>query len=171
MKIKIDLDELRLIFGNGSADVNYYLDTQTGKLFAELDELFYSDGTPAEREIVENFLTEDFTVNVRYIKIPTIEPLKKFSEIPEENYRDMQTFINNIEDEKLKNELQTIIDKKYSSEYALKQFLEVMKRKPQRQQWLLFREGQEEIRASQMSEIIDERIFVWLFSQGIELLE
>ncbi|MBE9047095.1 hypothetical protein IQ255_22300 [Pleurocapsales cyanobacterium LEGE 10410] len=67
MKINIDLDELRLVFKDGSEDVNYYLDRTTGKIIAEIDEPFYLDGTPAEKEIIEDFWSESFPENPRYI--------------------------------------------------------------------------------------------------------
>jgi hypothetical protein len=46
-----------------------------------------------------------------------------------------------------------------------------MKRRPERKQWLLFREGQQEKRDQYVLNIIIEHISCWLDSQGIELLE
>ena len=158
MKINIDLDELKMVLQHGTEDVNYYLDSTTGKILAEIDEPFYVDGTPAEREIIEDFLSEDFIENPRYIDIPVTEQLKSFSEITEENYRDMQTFVNVIHDRSLKQKLQKIIDLNCSSDFALQKFLEIMKRRPERKQWLSFREKQEEERDKYILDIIDKLI-------------
>lgn len=168
MKINIDIDEIRMVFEHGSTDVNYYLDSATGKILAEIDEPFYLDGTPAERDIIEDFWSENFPENSRYIEIPVIEELKSASEINQENHKDMQAFVNVIEDKNLKQQLQKVIDLNYSSDHALQQFLEVMKRRPQRKLWLLFREQQQDRRYKSILETINERIVSFLDDQNIE---
>ena len=148
--------------------MNYYLDGIIGKVLAEIDKPFYSDGTPAEKEIVEDFLSEDFPKNSRYIRIPITEQLKSVVAFDEENHVDMQVFVNFIEDKSLKQQLQKIIDSKCSNDFALQQFLEIVKRKPERKLWVLFREKQQEKREEYLLKIIDECIISFLEDNNIE---
>ncbi|MBE9047096.1 hypothetical protein IQ255_22305 [Pleurocapsales cyanobacterium LEGE 10410] len=80
----------------------------------------------------------------------------------------MKTFINIIDDKKLKQQLQEIINLNYSSDLAHQKFLEVMKRKLDRKLWLSFREQQKQKRDEYILEIIDEHVIFFLDSQNIK---
>jgi hypothetical protein len=79
-----------------------------------------------------------------------------------EDFYDMQIFVDAIDNLELKKQLQNIVDSKIDSQYALNKFVEIIQRKPERKQWLIFRESREEKRN-------DEFIDRWLKSQNIEI--
>ena len=155
-----------MVFLHGSEDVNYYIDSKTGKIIAEIDDPFYMDETPIEREIIKDFMSEDFTTNLRYIDIPVNEELDDFPIVSEIGYGDMQSFVNGIENKSLKKQLQKIIDSNHSRNSALKEFSEVLKRKPERRFWVSFMEQQQQ-RDEIILEAIDEYIFSFLKDRDI----
>lgn len=180
MTIEVDLDELYLAFeavSNYDGEANYYFDKQTGKIIVEVSgyPFYLVDYFPLpyseyciEKDITNDFLLDDFSEkNERYIAIPIYEPIKTNSEINTDNYYDMQLFVDDLSNSNLKIELQQIIDRGYASHYAIKQFLELMKQKNERKQWLLFREKQQEKRATYISQIVNYRMISWLKSQNM----
>jgi hypothetical protein len=157
MKLNINSIDLRMAVEDTRGEANYYLDKNTGKIIVDLDSYFYIDGSSLEREIEEDFYDESFPDNPRYIEIPSIKAIDKATE----DFYDMQIFIDAIDNFELKKQLQNIVYSKIDRQDALNKFLAIMNRKPERKQWLIFRESREEKRT-------DEFIDRWLKSQNIE---
>lgn len=135
-KIKIDITELMNAFEGGSWEMKYYLDLKTGKI-----ELI--SGCEEDEEL-EQKIEEQF--NTRYISIHHIDA--------HESYRDMERFIDTLEDVSLIEKLNIALN----GRGAFRRFKDVLLNYPsERKKWFTFKD-----------ELIKERVMAWLEEEEID---
>lgn len=153
-KLNADLGDLELAFSSNNPEMPAYFDTETGKTHF-VDASLLNDveedaddcvrpggwGRSAEdielaRQIVEGFGT-------RFYRVP--------GQSSHEGYRDMERFIDSVEDEHLRELLEVAID----GSGAFRRFKDVLSRHPnQRQQWFDFQSERERHRILEWLEFI-----------------
>lgn len=139
-KIKVDWDGLCHAFEDASGEIDYYLDTETGEVFMVSDLVMSSEECEKIKDEIEA-AAED-----RYLYIE--------GQMPWEGYRDMEDFIETVEDENLKEKLYIAID----GPGAFRRFKNVLLGYPEeRQRWFAFRDAH-----------LEERVLKWLESVGYE---
>lgn len=136
-KVKLDISELMNTFESGSLELRHYLDLKTGEI------LLISDFD--EDEELNDKIEKEY--NTRYKSIPHIES--------HEGYRDMEFFVETVEDTNLKEKLCIAINGKG----AFRRFKDVLLSYPEeRERWFKFKD-----------EMVKERVMSWLESEEIEI--
>ncbi|MBS7251549.1 MAG: hypothetical protein KIH08_13315 [Candidatus Freyarchaeota archaeon] len=141
MRVATDFDEICWAFEDVSFDTRYYLDLKTGEI------IFVSDFM--DREEIEEIREKlDAEFGERYILIPKMDP--------SEGYRDMEDFIETVQDENLKEKLYIAID----GRGAFRRFKNVLLNYPEeRKRWFKFKDAR-----------VRERVKEWLDAKGIEII-
>jgi len=138
-KVRIDLAQLRMAFEDHNPEAVWYLDTQTGDVFALGD--FGDDiDLPAPAEEIEQDESGRFLL---------IEPDES-----REGYRDMEEFVATVKDGRFRELLEVAI----AGKGAFRRFKDVLAKEPdERQRWFKFHE-----------ERLNGRIRASLAEKGIE---
>jgi predicted nucleotidyltransferase len=171
-KLPIDLGELGMAFEDASWQMHYYLDLETGKVIWISDEIrsqledLYEEAFDPESEEPEDldaaldergvpdwekeevlYATQiDRLYGTRYISVPTADS--------HEGYRDMERFIQTVQDERLQDRLWQAIH----GRGAFRRFKDVLATDyHEEKRWYAFKD-----------ELLGERIRAWLESEGIE---
>ena len=169
-KLTIDLGELVFAFDSGIDEAQYYLDLETGKVVLVTDDTGFQleaiweelDENPSHEatlEAIRNYNVPDWQKDAlceaaqveldfgsRYIAVPHGDS--------HEGYRDMEVFIENIEDEHLAKLLEVAIQ----GRGAFGRFKGILARYPKtREHWFEFKD-----------ERLRQRVLDWLDSEGIE---
>lgn len=138
-----DLQELCAAFEDSYIEHRYFLDLLMGEVIFISDE-FMDDG---EREELDEKVEEGLME--RYIPIP--------QDSSEEGYRDMEEFIETVEDADLREKLYIAIN----GRGAFRRFKDVLLDYPkERERWFGFRDAR-----------VAERVQEWLECEGIELVD
>jgi hypothetical protein len=172
-RLKLDLSDLVEAFENTSWDMTYYLDLETGKVILVTDETrqelnaIYRDvgdladddgslfaaalrrrGLPGwQQEMVREADRVEDGFGTRYIEVPRADA--------DEDYRDMELFIDTLGDRRLQYRLWDAIN----GRGAFRRFRDVLAGQPQeRERWFAFKDA----RARQ-------RVLDWLAHEEIEL--
>lgn len=142
LRIPIDLSSLHIAFDDATFNFEYYVDLKTGEVLMIPNE--FIDGEEEETNEINERIEEGF--GTRYISIPNISS--------EEGYKDMEDFIERIEDEDLQEKLYIAID----GQGAFRRFKDVLLDYPdERERWFEFKEDK-----------VAKRINEWLIEEGIE---
>ncbi len=138
--MEVDLDELCEVY-EYNGDINsHYLDTETGGILL----VVHQEGVAEQNEKNKEKIERDD--EGRYVKIPSTDS--------REGYKDMQDFIQTVDDEDLREKLWIAIDGKG----AFRRFKDVLVWYPEeRERWFKFKD-----------ERIEERVVDWLEWEGIE---
>ena len=143
IKVTVDLEELCVAFEFSSVDNRYYLDLETGEIINISDEFVDHE----EKEELERKVEEGF--GKRYVSIPYASS--------DESYKDMEDFVETLEDQDLKEKLYIAID----GRGAFRRFKDVLLGYPEeRERWFKFKDAR-----------VTERINEWLEAEGIEMIE
>ncbi|MFP4038026.1 MAG: UPF0158 family protein [Desulfobacteraceae bacterium] len=139
--LAIDLDELCQAMEDASYENEYYLDLETGEI------LFLSDYIDEEEtDRLRKGLDEDPD---RYEQVPSVDS--------REGYKDMEDFIETVEDEHLAELLEVAID----GRGAFRRFKDVLLNYPEeRERWFRFKD-----------ERMRERVLEWLEEISIDVSE
>ncbi|MDB9525326.1 UPF0158 family protein [Oscillatoria sp. CS-180] len=143
VKVPIDLEMLEEGFENTSGEISFYLDVKTGQIAMESSD-FPSGILVGEGDFDEE--TFDLSDSSRFLPIPMADS--------REGYRDMEAFINTLENPILKDKLEIAID----GSGAFRRFKNVLIGEPERERWFAFKQQQ-----------LRQRIFDWLEVNGIEV--
>ncbi|KXA94752.1 hypothetical protein AKJ65_03550 [candidate division MSBL1 archaeon SCGC-AAA259E19] len=139
-RLKVDLDDLCWAYEDAYLGNSYYLDIETGEVLFFSDNLTGTEGGPEGIEEIED------EVGDRYIALPRTSP--------REGYRDMEEFIETVEDEDLKEKLSIAIDGKG----AFRRFKDVLNQYPdERERWFEFKGNRTEKRVRRWLEAEDIR--------------
>lgn len=134
-RLKIDLGELILGFNTRSDEAQYYLNTMTGDVFPVIDEAITGIPNPE--------VTGDC------ISVPSIPSYQ--------GYSDMEAFIETVENQRLRGQLEVAIQ----GRGAFRRFKDVLLNFPEdRQKWFAFKDQQ-----------MRERVLDWLDENDIEPIE
>lgn len=136
----MDLDELCAAYEHNSDMNSQYLDLKSGEILP----VMHQEGVAEQNEKNKKKIEQD--EEGRYVEIPSTDS--------REGYRDMEDFIQTVDDEHLKEKLWIAIDGKG----AFRRFKKVLARYPDvRQRWFEFKD-----------ERIKERVVDWLEWNEIE---
>ncbi|KXB00089.1 hypothetical protein AKJ41_04430, partial [candidate division MSBL1 archaeon SCGC-AAA259O05] len=117
-KLEVDIGELCYTYEDAHPENSYFLDMETGGILFFSDDLVRTEGGPERIEEIEDEIGE------RYITLPRTTP--------QEGYRDMEKFIETLEDEDLREKLYIAID----GRGAFGRFKNVLKTYPdERERW------------------------------------
>lgn len=157
-KLKISWGDLEEAFQNGSNEITYRLDLQTGKVKFEVDDPDNQDAldweasgedTDSDDEAQATLAEQlDEGLNSRFIEIPRSDS--------REGYQDMEAFIETVRNPHLRENLEIAIQGKG----AFRRFKDVLARSPnleERERWFQFQR-----------ERVHERTRDWLEENGIE---
>jgi hypothetical protein len=173
-QLEIDLSELELAFDNGSDMISFYLDIETGdvvnvseEIFSILERLY--DGYYNEQSQTlgwENAFENEDIPGWEHEVLKEADRVRaglggRFIEIPlqdsHEGYRDMEAFIDSVENSRLQGRL----DQAISGRGPFRRFKDVLLDFPaERERWFKFKQVR-----------LQQRIFRWLESQDITLLQ
>jgi hypothetical protein len=132
-KLKIDMEELKLSFEDASGRIDYYLDTETGNI-----EMDTEDG---------NFVRQGRAK--RYLRIPVGDS--------HEGYKDMEAFIETIEDSQIQAALEVAIQ----GSGAFRRFKSTLYRYPEEEKrWFEFKDQR-----------LHNRVIIWLKVNKIEPIQ
>lgn len=141
IQVPADLQELSFIFEDSSCEHRSYLDLKTGEIIRIFDDIM----EPDEKEELDDRVEEG--LGERYITIPNAES--------HDGYRDMEDFIETVNDMNLKEKLNTAI----AGKGAFRRFKDVLNYYPkERERWFKFKD-----------EKVLERVNEWLDEEGIEI--
>jgi hypothetical protein len=173
-RLKIDLAELAYAFENSDWETDYFLDLETGKIimvkestFRDLENIMDEhEETEEEDEIdlpdvLDEMDLEDWERRVilqadrvkegfddRYLSVPLSDS--------HEAFQDMEAFISEPQNDKLKNRLSQAIQ----GRHPFRRFVDTLVSYPvEREHWFAFKQ-----------ERLQKRILEWLASEGIEIL-
>jgi predicted nucleotidyltransferase len=171
-KLPIDFGELGMAFEDASWQMNYYLDLETGQVVwisdeirSQLEDLYEQAYDPDseepedlagvlhdqdlpdwEKEELLEAAQIDRLYGTRYISVPTADS--------HEGYRDMERFIQTVQDERLQDRLWRAIH----GRGAFRRFKDVLAADyHEEKRWYTFKD-----------DLLEERIRDWLESEGIE---
>lgn len=140
-RLEVDLEELCWAYEDSYLGNSYYLDLETGEVLFFSDNLIGMEGGPEGIEEIEDEIGE------RYIGLPRT--------FPQEGYRDMEEFIESLEEEDLKEKLYIAID----GRGAFGRFKDVLKHHPdERERWFEFKGARTE-----------KRVKEWLEAENIDI--
>ena len=146
-KLKVNIAELIDAFEMGSIEYQAYLELETGAiLFGEsLDVDEFELG-----QIQDELSSEEAeSVGTRFIAIPWVES--------REGYRDMELFIDTVED----NHMQQLLTVAIDGQGAFRRFKNVLYGQPEeRERWFAFKNDR-----------MRQRVLEWLDNEGIEVVE
>lgn len=143
IKVAVDLEELCVAFEFSSIDNRYYLDLKTGEIINISDEFMDNE----EKEELEKKVEDGF--GKRYVSIPYASS--------DEGYRDMEDFVETVEETNLKEKLYIAIN----GRGAFRRFKDVLLGYPEeRERWFKFKDAR-----------VTERVKEWLEAEGIEMIE
>jgi hypothetical protein len=174
-KVKVDLDELVSAFDDGSPELTFYLDTDTGEVVLVTDETrrelekiyeeMYGEGDEpvvAFEEVLRqrnlpdwqqeelrtaDLVEEDF--GTRFVKVPKAES--------RDGYSDMEAFIDTVQDRCFQNRLSRAIQ----GRGAFRRFKDTLFDDPrERERWFAFQ-----------NEDVLQRVLEWLEDEEIEPVE
>lgn len=175
-KVAVKISDLAEAFDMSSAGYQYHLDLETGAILYgigedvrwELDQIheeFSGEGEYDYTKLVEHIEQRDMQ---DWMKEETLRAIEiengldtRFLAIPwvdsRDGYRDMQLFIETVEDEHVKEVLSVAID----GRGAFRRFKNVLyDYLDERERWFAFKD-----------EIIRQRVIEWLDDHGIEAIE
>ncbi len=171
-KLKVDLQELEWAIEDASPEVTHYLDTETGEVLMvtyemrrELERIFeemYGDGDepriPFEDALQQRNLPEWMQEALRDADRVEEGFGTRYIEVPEadsgEGYRDMEDFIDTVQDRRLQNHLWGAI----RGRGAFRRFKDVLLNHPAEQErWFAFRDAR-----------LRQRVIEWLEEEEIE---
>ena len=171
-RLKVDLAELEIACESGATEASYYLDTETGEVVLVTDEtrsglvalseqvydaageervpfadlLARRDLTDRQKNALADALRVESGFGDRFIRV---EP-----EDAHAAYRDMEAFIETVDDRRLRNRLQDAI----AGRGAFRRFKNVLLDDAhERERWFAFKSAR-----------LRERIVDWLRSEGVE---
>jgi hypothetical protein len=175
-KLPVDLDELAEIFDSNNPEITYFLDTESGQVVQvsvetrQQLESIYSEYVEDEEDLTETNLLvafEDIALaewerqellsahrvdtgsGTRYLRIPAAESRQGF--------RDMEDFIQTVQDPRLAMRLQQAINRRS----PFRNFKEALNAYPaERERWLAYKNGR-----------VKGRVVGWLADEGLEALE
>lgn len=152
-KLEIDWGELTVAFESGLAEMEYYLDLETGEVLMITEEIRWYMEEPLDAELL-GWQQEMLQIaqrieagyGTRYIQIPEQER--------RDAYRDMEWFITTVADQALQDELWRAIQ----GRGAFRRFKDLLQNHPEeRERWFSFKEHR-----------VQERLMEWLEGEGIE---
>jgi hypothetical protein len=169
-KLKIDLGELAFAFDSGFGETSYYLDLETGNV------VVVTDDTSLELATLREELDENASPGIILVAIQDhdmldwqkdalleaiqieMDPESRYLPVPHddshEGYRDMESFIETVEDEHLCELLEFAIQ----GRGAFGRFKGALARYPEeRERWFRFKDDR-----------LRQRVLDWLDSEGIE---
>jgi hypothetical protein len=172
-RLKVDLDDLASAFDNGSYEMHFYLDMETGKvdlvtqetrgaLEAIYEQILDEDGQeriPLEQALAERHRLADWEKEAIIIADQVERGFgERYIAVPERDsragYRDMEDFTATVGPESLQERLEDALN----GRGAFRRFKDILARYPQeRERWFAFADG----RAM-------ERVIEWLADKGIE---
>lgn len=173
-KLKIDMNELAIAFDNGSWEMSYFLNLETGDVqfitedstsdmqdfYAEVESAGDDERDAAFREALEqNDLPEwRRAMALEAYEIESDVDGSRYLEVPPQSsrdgYRDMEEFIETVQDEQLQDRLWRAID----GRGAFRVFKnELDYHDEERQRWFAYRDAR-----------LHERVLDWLAEEGIE---
>ena len=137
-KLRIDLAALEDAFENASWEAEYYLDRETGDIILISSMITTSTGITQQIQNVSD--TE------RYLRIPHA--------VPRDGFRDMERFIETVQDAALRQLLNIAVNGKS----VFRRFKDVLHDYPrERERWFRFQ-----------ADRVQQRILEWLESEDIE---
>ncbi len=173
-KLKIDMSDLESAFENGSIEIDFYLDLETGKvemvsyefrrelqeIYEELDQDDNQFDAVVARAISERDMPDWEKQALLEIHVLEKGLGARFISIPHrdsrEGYMDMVNFIRTVGSESLREQLEFVI----RGRAAFRRFEGVLWSYPSEQgRWFKYKEDR-----------LHERIMEWLESEGIELV-
>ncbi|MBS3782214.1 MAG: hypothetical protein KGY66_08470 [Candidatus Thermoplasmatota archaeon] len=138
-QLEVDIDELCEAYEFSNFENSYYLDLDTGEVLL----IVHHSGVAEQNRKNKKKIEQDD--EGRYIKVPSTDS--------REGYRDMQDFIQTVDDKDLREKLRIAIDGKG----AFRRFKDVLKRYPEeRERWFEFKD-----------ERTRKRVLEWLERQEI----
>jgi len=170
-KLKVDLLELEVAFGNASYEMNYYLDTQTGEVILvtgemrrELEEIYKQaegedeDDASIEKLVQASDAPEWMKPDLLLLHQMESDSADRYIPVPKadshEGYADMEDFIATVRDRRLQDRLWDAI----RGRGAFRRFKDVLLDHPrERERWFAFSDARRR-----------ERVLEWLESEGIE---
>jgi hypothetical protein len=159
-RLAIDLSELDFAFESGSTGVEFYLDLETGEFISFTEETrsafeaMDEDEGDSEKPDLPDWLQEEVEraaavesgFGTRYISVPADES--------NEAYRDMEDFVETVEDRRLQLRLSDAI----RGRGAFRRFKDVLLGSPrERDAWFAFQNAR-----------VRRRVLDWLDSEGID---
>jgi len=139
-RLEVDLEELCEAYEYSSFMNSHYLDLKTGEVLLVVHEEGVAEQNRKNKEKVEQ------DKEGRYVEVPSTDS--------REGYRDMEDFIQTVDDENLKEKLWIAIDGKG----AFRRFKDVLLRYPEvRKRWFEFKDKRTR-----------ERVMDWLEREDIE---
>lgn len=173
-RLKIDLAELQEAFEFQSYEMQYYLDRETGEVVllseeeSSLLEAFLEESTSEEptSDELSQWLSATDVPELQHTAVLAAFEVEagfgeRFVEVPQvsshEGYRDMEDYIDTVDDLALRKLLSVAID----GRGAFRRFKDVLLDYPEeRQRWFTFKDAR-----------MRERMLDWLEDEGIELVD
>lgn len=149
-KLNIDWGELEMAFDNGSYEMSFYLDLETGKVPMVTDEdRMYIEDPPDilpdwQRQAVEQAAAIAEGEDERFLSVPMRDS--------HEGYRDMERFIATVASPSLRDRL----DRAISGRGAFRRFRDVLaEHPPEETRWYAFKQQRDQRRMLDWLESID----------------